>query len=402
MPIALDEDQRVGDDATPLIIGNVAMTGAPKSQQYEHSLPFFWPLAAMVELGKEEMDVVKRNVDFVEEVEKEEFGLEPVWATKNHIIYDLNTMRLRDFSGTAARSDKTIVPTIVDAPYAGHTSTIADYARGQSLVETLQAGGLRRVLCMDWKSATEEMKDYNIDIYLAEINAVVDDLGGRVNLIGLCQGGWMAGMFAARYPDKVATFVAAGTPLDADAGDGFIKKVSKEQPISFFEELVTMGGGLLRGKFMLAGWKGMHPEEHYFKTYLDLYEHVEDPAYLKKREDFERWYERPLDLPGKWYLQAIQHLFKGNDFYKGRFVALGQKIGLHNISCPAFLMAGQGDDITPAPQVFEAERRLGAPKDQIVKKLVPGGHIGLFMGSKTLKNAWPEVATWIKDMSPGS
>lgn len=63
------------------------------------------------------------------------------------------------------------------------------------------------------------MKDYNIDIYLAEINAIVDDLGGQINLIGLCQGGWMAAMFAARYPHKVATLVAAGAPLDCDAGD---------------------------------------------------------------------------------------------------------------------------------------------------------------------------------------
>jgi poly(3-hydroxyalkanoate) synthetase len=373
-----------------------------KPHNYEHSVPFFWPLGIMAELGEEEMEVFKRNLDFAEEVEKEAFELEPVWATKNDILYDLNTMRLRDFAPAAARTDKTIVPTIIDAPYAGHTSTIADYAQGQSLVETLQAGGLRRVLCMDWKSATDEMKDYNIDIYLAEINAVVDDLGGKVNLIGLCQGGWMAGMFAARYPDKVATFVAAGTPLDADAGNGFIKKISKQQPISFFEDLVTMGDGLLRGKFMLAGWKGMHPEEHYFKTYFDLYEHVEDPTYLKKREEFERWYEHPLDLPGKWYLQAIRHLFKNNDFCEGNFVALGRKIGLHNITCPTFLMAGEGDDITPAPQVFEADKKLGSPKDKIVKKLVPGGHIGLFMGTKTLNDSWPDVSKWIKETSPGS
>jgi poly(3-hydroxybutyrate) depolymerase len=26
---------------------------------------------------------------------------------------------------------------------------------------------------------------------------------------------------------------------------------------------------------------------------------------------------------------------------------------------------------------------------------VPGGHIGLFMGSRTLKESWPEIARWI-------
>lgn len=373
-----------------------------RTTKFEHSVPFFWPLAIMAETEEAGLKVLKRNLDFTEEVEKEAFELKPTWATKNHIIYDLNTMRLRDFSERTARQNKGVIPTIIDAPYAGHTSTIADYAEGRSLVETLQGCGLRSVMCMDWKSATDAMKDYNIDIYLAEINAVVDDLGGKVNLVGLCQGGWMAGMFAARYPHKVATLVAAGTPLDADAGDGFIKRIAKEQPMAFFEELVNLGGGLMRGKVMLAGWKGMQPEEHYFKTYLDLYEHVEDPAYIKKREEFERWYERPLDLPGRWYLQAIEHLFKNNELCKGEFIALGRKIGLQDITCPTFLIAGEGDDITPSPQVFEAEKKLGTPRNKIVKKLVPGGHIGLFMGSKTLMEQWPVVGKWIRETSPGS
>ena len=29
------------------------------------------------------------------------------------------------------------------------------------------------------------------------------------------------------------------------------------------------------------------------------------------------------------------------------------------------------------------------------RKLVPGGHIGLFMGARTLAEAWPEIGRWI-------
>jgi hypothetical protein len=32
---------------------------------------------------------------------------------------------------------------------------------------------------------------------------------------------------------------------------------------------------------------------------------MDDPTYVAKEETFERWYENPLDLPGRWYLQAI-------------------------------------------------------------------------------------------------
>ena len=330
-------------------------------------MPFFWPLALVAEMGEEGIALYKRNLDFLGEVTKEELVLEPVWASENVILYEGDVMRLRDFSDATTRADKTVVPTLVDAPYAGHTSTIADYAKGQSSVETLQAGGLRRVLVTDWKSATDENKNFDIDSYLARINAYVDDLGGKVNLVGLCQGGWMAGMFAARYPEKAACFVAAGSPLDADAGDGFIKDIAKEQPMSFFEELVEMGGGLMRGKFMLAGWKAMHPEVHYLKNYIDLYEHVEDPEFVK-RDEFARWYEHPLDLPGRGTCRPSNT--SSRIMSSARATSwCGRKIGLHDIVCPTYLLAGESDDITPYPQVFEAEKRLGMPKEKIVKKL---------------------------------
>ncbi len=52
------------------------------------------------------------------------------------------------------------------------------------------------------------------------------------------------------------------------------------------------------------------------------------------------------------------------------------------MSCPVYLLAGETDDITSKEQVFDAEKYLGTAKDKIEKKLVPGGHVGLFMGSR--------------------
>ena len=53
------------------------------------------------------------------------------------------------------------------------------------------------------------------------------------------------------------------------------------------------------------------------------------------------------------------------------------------------------DSITTSEQVFAAEDLVGTPKKQIEKKLVPGGHIGLFMGRKTLGETWPGIARWL-------
>ena len=63
----------------------------------------------------------------------------------------------------------------------------------------------------------------------------------------------------------------------------------------------------------------------------------------------------------------------------------------------AYLLAGASDDITTKEQVFAARDLLGTPKEKITKKLVPGGHIGLFMGSRTLVEEWPLIAAWMKE-----
>jgi polyhydroxyalkanoate depolymerase len=357
----------------------------------EHSVPLFWPLAVGYAMEEAELELFKKNLKFVAEAQKVDYGLEPRFATANRLILELHTLRLREFGDPKSAATATLVA----APYAGHTATIADYHKGQSLVETLLANGHQRVLVTDWKSAGSDLKDYDIDNYLAELNVCVDDSGARVNLVGLCQGGWMSAMYAARYPERVSTLVLAGSPIDTQAGNGPLKQMVNEMPASFYEGLVEAGGGLMRGRFMLEGWKSMHPEAQYVDKYLRLYEHIDDPDYVSKTESFERWYENPIDLPGRWYLQAVNQLFRENRLAKGKFVGLGRQLSLADIRCPVYLLAGEADDITPQEQVFAAEHLVGTQKDRIAKALAPGGHIGLFMGEKTLRERWPEIARWV-------
>lgn len=353
------------------------------------SVPAFWPMAMAASLAEQEMELSTKSLKFLEEEIKIHGELRPKLATPNRARLDLRSMVLRDY-GTAEG-----IPTLVDAPHAGHTAMIADYHRGQSLIETLLANGNRHVVLTDWKSATPDMKDLEVDNYLADMVVAIDDLGGRVNLVGLCQGGWVSAMITARFPEKVNSLVLAGSPIDTDAGDGPIKRMAHASPLSFYEELVALGDGLMLGKYMLQGWKNMHPAAHYVTEQIDLFEHIDDPAYLAKTEAFESWYENPIDLPGRWYLQVIRQLFKENRLAKGRFVGLGRTLDLRTITCPTYLLAGANDDITTPEQVLNAAAYLGTPPEKLQRKTVPGGHIGLFMGARTLKEHWPGIAQWI-------
>ena len=354
----------------------------------EHSLPWLWPVDAALRM-------TERNLDFLREATKIRHPPPPRWASANTVRLDLPTMRLREFG----RADAGTVPVLVDAPYAGHSATIADYDEGQSLVSTLLANGLPHVLATDWKPATPEMRYFSIDTYLAELNAAIDDLGGVVHLVGLCQGGWLSAMLAARFPHKVASLVLAGSPIDTNAGEGPIRRMAHEMPLDSYRSMVALGDGLMLGRFMLAGWKNMHPTEQYVDKYFDLYENLTDRNYIERTETFASWYENSVDLPGTYYLQAIEQLFKENRLAKGEFVGLGRRLDLKDVTCPLYLLAGAADDITTKEQVFAARDLVGTPRSGIEEKLVPGGHIGLFMGRKTLADTWPVIARWIAGRS---
>ena len=145
---------------------------------------------------------------------------------------------------------------------------------------------------------------------------VIDDLGGRVNLVGLCQSSWLSTMIAARFPDKVHSLVLDGAPIDTDAGDGPIKRMAKASPMSFYVELVELGGGLMKGKFMLQGWKNIHPAQRYIQDHIDLYEHVDDPGAgltLCERVRVERKRHSPEDIVAK--LRQVEALRS-----RGRYV----------------------------------------------------------------------------------
>ncbi len=316
------------------------------------------------------------------------FPPQPLWATPNEIVLDLPTVRLRKFGIDNG------IPTLIDAPYAGHPATIADYAEGQSLVQTLLNNDIASVYVTDWKSANYAMRNLSVDDYLDDLSRIFRHLGSYVNLIGLCQGGWLAAMYAALYPRQVNSLVIAGAPIDTDAGDGPIKQMAHDLPLGTFAALVQAGGGLMRGDLMLFGWKAMHPEVHLVFEWIDLWANLDSEIELERGRTFASWYGNTLNLPGRFYLQAVDQLFQRNLLFKGRFIAHGRRVSLGDIRCPVYLLAGGEDDITPPAQVLNAQKVL--PHGRYIPAFVaPGGHIGLFMGRSTLNEYWPGIAGWI-------
>ncbi len=142
----------------------------------------------------------------------------PEWASPHRVVMESEVVRLRDFSSGTG----TIVPTLVFPPQAGHDSCIVDYSSNQSQLKTMQAAGLTRLYSLDWVGATEETSRASVSDYLEFVERAIDDIGAPVNLVGDCQGGWLAAVYAALHPEQVNTLTLAGAPIDYHAGEPVI------------------------------------------------------------------------------------------------------------------------------------------------------------------------------------
>ncbi len=308
------------------------------------------------------------------------------WTTPNKVALELSTMRLRDFSrGQGGR------PVLICGPYALHSTMIADFAPGHSVVERLQKNGLDRIYLTDWRSASLEMRYLAIDQYLADLNVAVDEIGAPVDLVGLCQGGWLSLVYAARFPEKVRRLVLAGAPVDVSVDSGLARLVGSA-PQAAFEGIVESGGGIVKGEHILRFWSRASDTALVLQRSLS----PEAAADRKLHERFVRWHDETVDLPGTYYLQVVHWIYRENRIANGAFVALGRTVRPDDVKIPVFLLAGTDDEIVPAPQAMATASRLGTPTDQIERALVPSSHLGLFLGGQTLATAWPRIAGWLQ------
>ncbi|MBV8217738.1 MAG: alpha/beta hydrolase [Solirubrobacterales bacterium] len=314
----------------------------------------------------------------------------PSWTTPHEIVFEAPLARLRDFSVSRRR----VVPTLVLPPQAGHDSCIVDYSAEQSQMGAIVEAGLERALSLDWVGATRETKDASIEDYVDVVDRAVEHCGGRVNLIGDCQGGWLATIYAALYPERINTLTIAGAPIDFHAGEPVIhevmRRVAPDGNLRFYEALVASGGGMLEGRHMLTGFIMIQPGAE-ISRHIDLLLNLDDHAHVARYREFEDWFKHTQNVPGAFYLWIVRHLFRDNGLLSGSLEIRGQKVDLGRLDMPLNLLAGATDHITPPDQVFALAQYASTPPELVTRHVSTGGHLGLFMGHEALREHWPRV-----------
>ena len=323
---------------------------------------------------------------------------QPYWSTKNKVILDKQTLKLHHFPHKKIKQKN---PVLILPPQAGNHCNLADFAPDQSLVRVFQQHGFD-VYVTEWLSATYHDKDLGIEDYINLTDNAVETIrdksaAEKVHIVGQCQGGWQAAIYGSIFSKKIKSLIVAAAPIDFEADSCAISSYIK-MPISYFHILVSMGFGLMDGKLMVMGFKSLQMNEHYHLKYKKLWEMIEqnDEDGIERYLRFENWYGYTQKLPGRFYLEVVDKIFKQNGLVKKMIKINGEVADLKNIKCRTVMLAGEKDHITRPKQVFALREHVSTPKKNIFSFLSNGGHIGTLMSKESLKNNWPKVADLLK------
>ena len=355
------------------------------------NLAFLWPAFAAASVSEMAAFAAKQLTDFAVGLDGAPVP-EPQWATPHAVALELKTARLRDFT-----TDTAGTPALICAPYALHGAVMTDLAPGHSLVAALCGAGLRRLYVVDWRSASADMRFLGIDDYLADLNVLVDEIGAPVDLIGMCQGGWLALIYAARFPAKVRKLVVAGAPIDITAAPSALSVLAEDSPLAIYRELVRLGDGLVPGPKVLKFWGPEAVSTDDIRQALQIDQPMDAAEFARLEARFRDWYAYTVDLPGSYFLDVVDKIYKRNEIAAGRFVALGQKVDLAAVRVPMVLLAARDDELVAPPQLLAAEHLVGSAAQDVRKIIAPCRHLGLFMGRRVLAEVWPDMVRWLTE-----
>jgi poly(3-hydroxybutyrate) depolymerase len=358
---------------------------------------FLWPALAAASASEMASFVAAQLLTLSQAADDTSAAEEPKGITPSRMALELNSVRLRDFS-TAT----TGTPALLCTPLALHGAVLADLATGHSLVAALQAAGIDRLLLADWRSAGPDMRFLGIDDYLSDLNVLVDHAGGLVDLVGLCQGGWLALVYAARFPAKVRKLVIAGAPVDTKAQSSTLSAMASSTPPAVFQGFVTAGEGRVLGRHIAKFWGVTEPDARDIQRSLQTPQPIGSPAFAQLVTRFNEWNAWTIDVPGKYFLEAMERLYKRNALAEGGFAALGQTVDLARLRAPMYLLAGSDDEVVAPQQLFALTRLAGTPPESLCCELVPSDHLGLFMGKRVLEQHWPAIVRWMNETSLSS
>jgi polyhydroxyalkanoate synthase len=276
-----------------------------------------------------------------------------------------------------------------------NTYKMLDIQPDRSYIQNLLAAGLD-VYLIDWGNPGKTDRFLTMDDYVnGYINNCVDHIRKKhrlekINILSICQGGTLSVIYSCLYPNKVKNLVTHVTPIDFSTNDGLLFRWSKDTD---FDLLVDANHGLVPGDFLNQGFDMLKPMMKVQKQQT-LTNSLDDKDKLLNFLRMEKWISESPDQAGECFRQFMKDLYQKNKLVKGELEVGGKKVNLKNLTMPLLNIFATEDHLVPPAATKPLNDLVGSTDKELYS--FKGGHIGVFVGSKSQKELAPAVTEWLK------
>jgi len=327
-----------------------------------------------------------KGVELLSDIDEIDVG-----TAAKELIYEEDKLKLYRFK---AETDKAcgvpvlVVYALVNRPY------MLDIQPDRSFIRNLLKLGLD-VYMIDWGYPTQSDRYLSMDDY---INGYIDHCveavrknakSEKVSLMGVCQGGTFSAIYSALHPEKVQNLITLVAPFDFSTNDGLLFNWSKTMDV----DALVDAYGVVPGNILNDGFLMLMPFNLNIKKYIDMLDVMEDKEKLLNFLRMEKWIFDSPGQAGECLRQFVKDCYQGNKLVKGK-LKLGHKtVDLSKITMPILNIYASADHLVP-PAATKPFNDLVGSEDKTLYEF-QGGHIGVFVGSRSQKELAPAISKWL-------
>ncbi len=307
--------------------------------------------------------------------------------TPSDVVYAENKMRVLHYTQACSRFP---VPLVMTAPLM-MPHYVMDLRPGRSLVQYLATRGLD-VYMVDWGAPDDTDRFDTLDDYVVRyLKHAIDAVRrltrqDRVSLHGYCQGGLLAVLFAALYPERVCNLISQTGPVNFH-DDGIYSLWTRHLNVDLFVD--TLGN--LPGQMLSSTLQFINPTGAFAQT-IRYFDRLEDEEYVRDYIAMNTWLNHVVDIPGEFFRKFIKDLYQRNLLVKGQLQIAGRCVDLRRITCPLLTLTSKKDHVVPWQSAAVLNDLVSSTDKELV--LLEGGHVGMTMGREAWKELWPRFADW--------
>jgi len=333
-----------------------------------------------------------KGVGALTEVDEIDVGTAP-----KELVYQEDKLKVYRYARPDPGSCRTpvlIVYALVNRQY------MLDLQPDRSMIRNLLNLGLD-VFIVDWGYPTKVDMYLTLDDYINGyldncVDAVRAASGcGQVNLMGICQGGTFSTIYAALNPKKIQNLVTLVAPIDFSTNDGLLFNWSKTLDVDALVDSYR----IVPGDFLNSGFLMLMPFNLNIRKYVDMLDVMEDKDKLLNFLRMEKWIFDSPGQAGECLRQFIKECYQGNKLVKGELEIGGRRVDLRNVTMPLLNIYASADHLVPPASTKPLNDLVGSEDKTLYE--FKGGHIGVFVGSKSQKELAPAISKWLHERDAG-